>query len=81
MSLGLLVLYFGNDALSHYYVWGRVPHPRLIPVEVGSYSLALRTVQRLVHKGDAMQETWAWADGSLYLTAMLRLINRDVVDN
>lgn len=54
--------------------------PRLIPVEAGPHRLALRAVQRLcdadgIHLGDAMQETWAWADGSIYLNAMLRLIH------
>ena len=56
------------------------PDPRLIPVEAGPHRLALRAVQRLydadrIHLGDAMQETWAWSDGSLYLNAMLRVIN------
>lgn len=56
------------------------PDPRLIPVEAGPHRLVLRAVQRLydaegVHLGDAMQETWAWADGSLYLNGMLRLID------
>lgn len=54
--------------------------PRLIPVEAGPHRLVLRAVQRLcdadgIHLGDAMQETWAWADGSVYLNAMLRLIH------
>ena len=58
------------------------PDPRLIAVEAGPHRLALRAVQRLydtegVHLGDAMQETWAWADGSLYLNAMLRLIHSE----
>jgi hypothetical protein len=56
------------------------PDPRLIQVEAGPHRLVLRAVQRLydaagIHLGDAMQETWAWADDSLYLNAMLRLIN------
>ena len=56
------------------------PDPRLIAAETGPHRLALRAVQRLcdgdgVHLGDAMQETWAWSDGSLYLNAMLRLID------
>jgi hypothetical protein len=56
------------------------PDPRLILVEAGPHRLVLRAVQRLydadgIHQGDAMQEAWAWADGSLYLNAMLRLIN------
>jgi hypothetical protein len=56
------------------------PDPRLIPVEAGPHRLVLRAAQRLydddgVHLGDAMQETWAWADGSLYLNAMVRLIH------
>ena len=56
------------------------PDPRLIPVEAGPHRLVLRAVQRLydvdgVHLGDAMQETWGWADGSLYLNGMLRLIH------
>lgn len=58
----------------------RDPDPRLILVEAGPHRLVLRAVQRLydnegVHLGDAMQETWAWADGSLYLNAMLRLVH------
>jgi len=56
------------------------PDARLIPVEAGPHRLALRVVQRLydadgVHLGDAMQETWAWSDGSVYLTAMLRPVH------
>ena len=57
--------------------------PRLIPVEAGPHRLALRAVQRLydggaaAHLGDAMQETWAWADGSIYINAMLRLVDPD----
>ena len=56
------------------------PDPRLIPVEAGPYRLVLRVVQRLrdgdgIHLGDAMQETWAWADGPVYLSAMLRLVH------
>ena len=56
------------------------PDPRLIPVEAGPHRLVLRAVQRLcdadgIHLGDAMQETWAWTDGSLYLNAMLRLVH------
>jgi len=56
------------------------PDPRLIPVEAGPHRLALRAVQRLydddgIHLGDAMQETWAWSDGSLYLNAMLRVVH------
>ena len=54
--------------------------PRLIPVETGPHRLALRAVQQLAdtsgqHLGDAMQETWAWAGGDLYLNGMLRLID------
>ena len=54
--------------------------PRLIPVEAGPHRLVLRAVQRLWdadgnHLGDAMQETWAWADGSVYLNTMLRLVH------
>jgi hypothetical protein len=54
--------------------------PRLIPVEAGPHRLVLRAVQRLcdadgIHLGDAMQETWAWSDGSVYLNAMVRLVN------
>ncbi|NKB69909.1 MAG: hypothetical protein GKR89_22785 [Candidatus Latescibacteria bacterium] len=56
------------------------PDPRLIVVEAGPHRLVLRAVQRLydeagLHLGDAMQETWAWADGSLHLNAMLRLVH------
>ena len=56
------------------------PDPRLIPVEAGPHRLVLRVVQRLrdgdgIHLGDAMQETWAWADGPVYLSAMLRLVH------
>jgi hypothetical protein len=54
--------------------------PRLIAVEAGPHRLVLRAVQRLcdtdgIHLGDAMQETWAWADGSVYLNAMVRLVH------
>ena len=56
------------------------PDPHLIVVEAGPHRLVLRALQRLydaegIHLGDAMQETWAWADGVLYLNAMLRLIH------
>ena len=49
-------------------------------METGPQRLALRAVQRLydgagIHLGDAMQETWAYADGSLYLNALLRVIH------
>jgi len=54
--------------------------PRLIPVEAGPQRLVLRAVQQLLdasgrHLGDAMQETWAWADGDLYLNGMIRLVD------
>ena len=56
------------------------PDPRLIPGEAGPHRLSLRAVPRLydadgVHLGDAMQETWAWSDGTVFLNAMLRVVN------